>query len=144
MPDIEGVSIAEVTAFGWSQDGRHVWIAHRLRDGSEYRLVYPYVAAGQLVTLFIQAVRAASAQRMTQNPREAAAGMDTNVMPVEEVRVGTTPEASAAILHMTTADDVPIAVELPMPLLEDLSGQLQQTIQHLRSSAAGKRRPRPH
>ena len=35
---------------------------------------------------------------------------------VEEVRVGTSPGKSAAILHLTTADNVPLAVEIPVAI----------------------------
>src|SRR5262245_19880174 len=96
MSDIEGVSITEVPAFGWSDDGQHIWITHKLSDGSEYRLIYRYVAVGYLIAMFTHAARAAYAQRAARNPVEATGGMDSNVIPVEEVRIGISPENSAA------------------------------------------------
>src|SRR6266404_743167 len=79
MAEIAGVSIVEITAFGWSDDGQHIWITHKLSDGSEYRLVYPYVAAGHLITMLTHAARSASARRAARNPVEVAEGMDSNV-----------------------------------------------------------------
>jgi hypothetical protein len=48
------------------------------------------------------------------------------VIPVEEARVGSAPEAARAILHLTTADSIPLAVELPVALLREVVEQLQQ------------------
>jgi hypothetical protein len=132
MSDIEGVSIIEVTAFGSSDDGRHIWISHRLRDGSEYRLVYPYVAAGQLITMITHAARSAYAGRARRNPGEVTAGMDTAIIPVAEVRVAPSPEKSKAIVHLTTTDNVPIAVEMPLALLAELAEQSQRVLESLR------------
>jgi hypothetical protein len=140
MAEINGVAIAEITAFGCSDDGQHIWITHKLRDGSEHRLVYPYGAAGHLITLFSQAARSASERRLAVNPEEAAAGFDSNVIPVEEVRVGTAPGSDAAILHLTTTDNVPIAVALPPPLLSALIDQLQHVGDGLHVGGAAKRR----
>src|SRR5439155_23054442 len=98
MPDIAGVSIIEITGFGWSDDGQHIWIAHKLSDGSEYRLVYPYVAAGHLISMLTHAARSASTRRVARNPQEATEGLDSNVIPIEEVRIGTSEENSEAIL----------------------------------------------
>src|SRR5260221_11946560 len=104
MPDIAGVSIVEITAFGWSEDGQHIWITHKLSDGSEYRLVYPYIAAGHLITLLTHAARAASARRVARKPPEAAEGMDSNGIAIEKDRIGVSEEKSEAILHLTTTD----------------------------------------
>ena len=140
MPDITGVSITEVPAFGWSDDGQHIWITHKLGDGSEYRLIYPYVAVGYLITMLTHAARSAYARRAAHNPAEVAEGMDSDVIPVEEVRIGITPESSAAILHLTTADRVPIAVEMPAPLLKQLAEQSQHVLESLQgNTAAGGR-----
>jgi hypothetical protein len=140
MSDITGVSITAVTAFGWSDDGRHIWLAHRLPDGSEYRLVYPYAAAGHLITMFTHAARSAYAQRMTHNPREAMEGMDSDVMPVEQIRIATSPAHSGAILHLTTADNVPIAVELPVALLGEVAEQSQRVLESIQGATPPKER----
>jgi hypothetical protein len=137
MDDITGVAI---TAFGCSADGRHVWVTHRLRDGSEYRLVYPYEAAGHLITLFSHAARSAYLRRATCNPQEAVEGMDSNIIPVEEVRIGTAPDNSGAILHLTTADNVPIAAEIPASLLEDVAARLQHVLENLRAAVTPRGR----
>ena len=110
MADVTGVKIIDLTAAGSSDDGEHVWITHRLGDGSEYPLVYPYEAVGYLITVLTDAARSASRRRSLQNPAEAGEGLNTNVIAVEEVRVGTSPETSGAILHLTTANSIPIAV----------------------------------
>jgi hypothetical protein len=140
MPDIAGVSIIEVTAFGWSDDGQHIWIAHKLSDGSEYRLVYPYVAAGHLITMLTHAARSASARRVARNPLEATEGMDSNVIPIEEVRIGTSEENSEAILHLTTSDNVPIAVGMPAALLGEVAEQSKRVFESLRGAARAKGR----
>src|SRR5438309_6500063 len=54
MADVAGVKIIDLTAAGSSDDGEHVWITHRLGDGSEYPLVYPYEAVGYLITVLIR------------------------------------------------------------------------------------------
>ena len=118
MADIRGVKVTDLTGSGSSDDGGHVWITHRLGDGSEYPLVYPYEAIGYLITVLTDAARSASRRRAARNPQEAAEGLNSNVIPVEEVRVGTSPENSGAILHLTTADNIPIAVELPVTFWE--------------------------
>src|SRR5260221_9343028 len=87
MPDIAGVSIVEITAFGWSEDGQHIWITHKLSDGSEYRLVYPYFAAGHLITMLTHAARSASARRVARNSLEAAAGMDNHVISLGQAKI---------------------------------------------------------
>jgi hypothetical protein len=138
MSEITGVSITEVTAFGWSKDGQHIWITHKLGDGSEYRLVYPYVASGRLITMLAHATRSASEQRALRNPLEAAEGMDANVIPVEEIRLGTAPENAGVILHLTTADNVPIAVEFPVALLQELIDQAQRLLKSLQGTAFQK------
>jgi hypothetical protein len=140
MPDIAGVSIIEVTAFGWSDDGQHIWIAHKLSDGSEYRLVYPYVAAGHLITMLTHAARSASARRVARNPLEATEGMNSNVIPIEEVRIGTSEENSEAILHLTTADNVPIAVGMPAALLGEVAEQSKRVFETLQGAARAKGR----
>lgn len=128
MADVTGVKIIDLTAAGSSDDGEHVWITHRLGDGSEYPLVYPYEAVGYLITVLTDAARSASRRRSLQNPAEAGEGLNTNVIAVEEVRVGTSPETSGAILHLTTADTIPIAVELPVAVLADVVEQLQHVL----------------
>ena len=131
MADITGVKVADLTSSGASDDGEHVWITHRLGDGSEYPLVYPYEAVGYLITVLMDAARSAYRRRIARNPQEAAAGLDSNVIPVEEVRVGTSPDGSGAILHVTTADNIPIAVELPATLLGELVDGLRQVKERL-------------
>jgi hypothetical protein len=98
MTDVRGVKIIDLTAAGSSDDGEQVWITHRLGDGSEYPLVYPYEAVGYLITVLTDAARSASRRRIAQNPVEADERLNTNIIPVEEVRVGTSPGKSAAIL----------------------------------------------
>jgi hypothetical protein len=74
MADVAGVKIIDLTAAGSSDDGEHVWITHRLGDGSEYPLVYPYEAVGYLITVLTDAARSASRRRIAQNPTEAGEG----------------------------------------------------------------------
>ena len=140
MADVTGVKIIDLTAAGSSDDGEHVWITHRLGDGSEYPLVYPYEAVGYLITVLTDAARSASRRRSVQNPAEAGEGLNTNVIAVEEVRVGTSPETSGAILHLTTADSIPIAVEIPVAVLGDVVEQLQHVLQRAeRKERRGRR-----
>jgi hypothetical protein len=131
MPEIAGVSITAVTAFGCSEDGLHIWVTHKLGSGDEYRLIYRYAAAGQLITLLTQAVRLAYARCAARDPDEAAEGMNSDVMPVAEVRLAMSPENAGAMLHLTTADKIPIAVEIPAALLRELSEQMQQAVKNL-------------
>jgi hypothetical protein len=126
MVDMNGVKIADLTASGSSDDGEHVWITHRLGDGSEYPLIYPYAAVGYLITVLTDAARSAFKRRAACHPQEVAAGMNSDVIPVDEVRVGTAPDNSGALLHLTTADRIPLAVELPAALLDQVVEQLQR------------------
>jgi hypothetical protein len=140
MADVTGVKIIDLTAAGSSDDGEHDWITHRLGDGSEYPLVYSYEAVGYLITVLTDAARSASRRRSVQNPAEAGEGLNTNVIAVEEVRVGTSPETSGAILHLTTADSIPIAVELPVAVLGDVVEQLQHVLKRAeRKERSGRR-----
>jgi hypothetical protein len=102
-----------------------VWITHRLGDGTEYPLVYPFEAVGYLISVLTDAARSARRRRIDRNPDEAVHGSDTDVVPIAEIRVGTAPDGSGAILHLTAADQVQIAAELPAALLAGLIGQLQ-------------------
>src|SRR5690349_665161 len=113
MADITGVKILDLTACGASDDGEHVWITHRLGDGTEYPLVYPFEAVGYLITVLADAARSAQRRRIARNPHEVVEGSDAAAMPVEAARVGTAPDNAAAILHFTTADGVSIALEIP-------------------------------
>lgn len=119
MTDIAGVKIVDFTESGSSDDGEHIWITHRLDDGSEYPLVYPYQAIGYLLTALSDAARSGFRRRSARNPQEAAAGMDSNVIPVDEIRVGTAPDRSGAILHF-------VALEVPAHLLADVVEQLRR------------------
>jgi hypothetical protein len=140
MANVAGIKVTDLTAAGASDDGEHVWITHRLGDGSEYPLVYPYEAVGYLITVLTDAARSASWRRGTQNPQEAAEGLNTNVIPVEEVRIGTSPDNAGAILHLTTADNIPLAVELPAEVLGDVVEQLRQIAERTpRKSSRGER-----
>ena len=129
MANVDGVSIDAITGFGWSEDGRHIWVTHKLGDGSEYRLVYPFVAAGQLITSISHAIGSAAAQRAERNPREAAEGMDANVLSIEEVRVRSSD--AKVIMHLTTADQVPIAVEMPAAVLGEIAEQSRRVLDSL-------------
>jgi hypothetical protein len=140
MANVTGVKVTDLTAAGASDDGAHVWITHRLGDGSEYPLVYPYEAVGYLITALTDAARSASRRRVARNPQEAAEGLNSNVIPVAEVRVGTAPDNSAAILHLQTADDIPLAVELPTAALKDVVKQLQDVLEQVGDQAGGSRR----
>jgi hypothetical protein len=137
MADVTGVKIVDLTAAGSSDDGAHVWITHRLGDGSEYPLVYPYEAIGYLIMVLTDAAKSASRRRLVQNPVEAGEGMNTNVIAVKDIRVGTSPEGSGAILHLTTADNIPIAVELPVAVLGDVVEQLQHVLKRSESQERG-------
>jgi hypothetical protein len=144
MNDIRGVKIVDLTEAGASDDGEHVWITHRLGDGSEYPLIYPYEAIGYLMTALADAARSASQRRSARNPREAAEGLDCNVIPVKEVRVGTAPEKAGALLHFTTADSIPVAVEVPAFRLRGLVEELQRVVEALGGAPASGARKRLH
>ena len=137
MAEISGVKIVDVTAFGSSDDGEHVWITHRLGDGSVYPLVYPYEAVGYLITALTDAARSAYRRRATRNPQEVVEGMNSGVIPIEEVRVGTVPGNAGAILHLTTADNIPIAVELPPALVKELLERLAIVAERLQGPSPG-------
>ena len=138
MADITGVTITGLTACGTSEDGKHVWITHRLGDGTEYPLIYLFEAVGYLITVLTDAARSAQRQRVARNPRGAIEGADTDVIPLAAARVGTSPDNSGAILHLTSADRVPIAVEVPAELLGEVIEQLQQVAKNI--GPAGPRR----
>jgi hypothetical protein len=133
MADISGVKINDLTACGASDDGEHIWITHRLGDGTEYPLIYPFEAVGYLITVLADAARSAQQRRVARNPREREEGANAEVIPVQAARVGTSPDNSAALLHLTTADQVPIAVELKPELLRQLIEQLQRVADNLGS-----------
>ena len=133
MADISGVKITDLTACGASDDGEHIWITHRLGDGTEYPLIYPFEAVGYLITVLADAARSAQQRRVARNPREREEGANAEVIPVQAARVGTSPDNSAALLHLTTADQVPIAVELKPELLRQLIEQLQRVADNLGS-----------
>ena len=103
-----------------------MWITHRLGDGTEYPLIYPFEAVGYLITVLADAARSAQRRRVALNPEETAEGADTDVIPIAAARVGTSPDNSGAILHLTTADRVSIAVELPAQLLGQVIEQLRR------------------
>ena len=141
MADVAGVKIIDLTAAGSSEDGEHVWITHRLGDGSEYPLVYPYEAVGYLITVLTDAARSASRRRIAQNPAEAVEGLNAKVIPVEEAGVGTSPEACGAI-RRATADNIPLAVALPVAVLEEVVEQLQVVLKRVQGgSSVGEARP---
>lgn len=54
--------------------------------------------------------------------------------------MGTLPEASGAILHLTTADHIPLAVELPVAILEEVVEQLQDVLSRLQGRSSGGKR----
>src|ERR1700686_2609366 len=99
MTDVTGVKVTDLTACGTSDDGEHVWITHRLGDGTEYPLGYPFEAVGYLITVLADAVRSAQRRRVALNPEETAEGADTDVIPIPAARVGASPDNSGAILH---------------------------------------------
>lgn len=138
MAEIAGVKITDLTEAGSSDDGEHIWITHRLGDGSEYPLIYPYQAVGYLLTALTDAARSAFRRRSIRNPQEAVDGMDSDVIPVGEVRVGTAPDKSGAILHFTTADNIPVAMEVPAALLGEVAAELRRVMDGL----GGAPRPR--
>lgn len=140
MAEITGVAIADITESGWSDDGRHIWITHRLHDGSTYRLIYPSEAAGYLVTTINYVVRSAFRQVAAGDPQQTEAGLNTAAMPVDLVRVGTSPDNSGAILHLTTADEIPIAVEMPVAILEEMARQLRRVLENLQAASPAARR----
>ena len=60
------------------------------------------------------------------------------MIPVEEARVGTAPEAAGAILHLTTADSIPLAVELPVAILREVVEQLQHALGGCKEARAAR------
>jgi hypothetical protein len=136
MADISGVKITDLTACGASEDGEHIWITHRLGDGTEYPLIYPFEAVGYLITVLAEAARSAQRRRINRHPREREEGADTEVIPVQAARVGVSQDNSTALVHLTTADQVPIAFELQPELLRDLIEQLQRA-----AATVGHRNP---
>jgi hypothetical protein len=73
-------------------------------------------------------------------PRGGRRGAQHNVIPVEEVRVGTSPAKSAVILHLMTADYVPLAVEMPVVILREVVEQLQQVLARVQGGSTGGKR----
>jgi hypothetical protein len=59
---------------------------------------------------------------------------------VEEVKVGTSPGKSGAILHLTTADSIPLAVELPAAILGEVVEQLQDALKRVQGGSNGDKR----
>jgi hypothetical protein len=139
MADISGVKITDLTACGASEDGEHIWITHRLGDGTEYPLIYPFEAVGYLITVLADAARSAQRRRINRHPREREEGADTEVIPVQAARVGVSQDNSTALVHLTTADQVPIAFELQPELLRDLIEQLQRAAATVGHRNAGRR-----
>jgi hypothetical protein len=139
MADISGVKITDLTACGASEDGEHIWITHRLGDGTEYPLIYPFEAVGYLITVLADAARSAQRRRINRHPREREEGADTEVIPVQTARVGVSQDNSTALVHLTTADQVPIAFELQPELLRDLIEQLQRAAATVGHRNAGRR-----
>jgi len=139
MADVTGVKISDLTAAGSSDGGEYVWITHRLGDGSEYPLIYPYEAVGYLITVLTDAARTAYLRRVARNPQEAALGMDSNIIPIREVRTDSVPENAAVILHLTTADKIAIAVELPTALLREVTEQFQRVLENQPGIPSGTR-----
>jgi hypothetical protein len=135
MADITGVKITDLTASGSSDDGEHIWITHKIGDGSEYPLIYPYEALGYLIAVLTDAAGTAYKRRVARNPQEITDGTDSNVLPIDEVKIGTVADKSGVILHLTTADRIPIAVEVPAALLGDVVAQLQLVLESLPSTA---------
>lgn len=134
MAGFDGIKIMDLTACGASDDGEHVWITHRLGDGTEYPLVYPFEAVGYLISVLTDAARSARRRRIDRNPDEAVQGSDTDVVQIAEIRVGTAPDDSGAILHLTSADQIQIAAELPAPLLLGLIEQLRRVADNVRTA----------
>jgi hypothetical protein len=108
-----------------------IWLTHRLNDGTEYRLIYPFTAAGQLLTNLVYATRSASGCRVELMPQELASGSDADAIAVKDVKIGLSPNNAGAMVHVTTADDVPIAIEIPANLLKDAAQKLQQAAEAL-------------
>ena len=100
MADISGVKITDLTACGASDDGEHIWITHRLGDGTEYPLIYPFESVGYLITVLADAARSAQRRRVARDPREAEEGANTEVIPVQAARVGTSPIAMCFVPSM--------------------------------------------
>ena len=138
MADISGVKITDLTACGASEDGEHIWITHRLGDGTEYPLIYPFEAVGYLITVLADAARSAQRRRIDRHPREREEGADTDIVPVQAARVGVSGDNSTAFVHLTTADQVPIAFELQPELLRDLIEQLQRAADTVGHRNAGR------
>lgn len=139
MAGISGVKITDLTACGASEDGEHIWITHRLGDGTEYPLIYPFEAVGYLITVLAEAARSAQRRRISHHPREREEGADTEVIPVQAARIGVSQDNSTALVHLTTADQVPIAFELQPELLRDLIEQLQRAAATVGHGNAGRR-----
>jgi hypothetical protein len=72
-----GVKILDLIASGSSDDGEHVWITHRLGDGAEYPLIYPFEAIGYLITILADAARAA-AERPSKTTRKRSSTARTS------------------------------------------------------------------
>ena len=140
MAEITGVKITDLTEAGASEKGDYVWVTHRLGDGAEYPLVYPFEAIGYLIAVLTDVAKSASRRRASGDPAQAAEGLDSNVVPVAEVRVGTAPDRFGAILHFTTADRIPLAVELPPAVLAETVAQLQQVLAGVNSGGQATRR----
>jgi hypothetical protein len=139
MTDVVGVKILDLIASGSSDDGEHVWITHRLGDGAEYPLVYPFEAIGYLITILADAARTAAERRVENHPEEVVDGADVNIIPATQVRVGTAPSDAGAILHLTTAERLALAVELPIGVLDEVIEQLHRVRQAISSTRAGRR-----
>jgi hypothetical protein len=65
--------------------------------------------------------------------------VDTDEIPVQAARVGTAADNSAAMLHVSTADGVPLALELPGAAVPDLIEQLQRVATNLTLPAVSRR-----
>lgn len=139
MADISGVKITDLTACGASDDGEHIWITHRLGDGTEYPLIYPFEAIGYLITVLADAARSAQRRRIHRHSREREEGADTEAIRVQTARVGVSQDDSTALVHLTTADQVPIAFELHPELLRDLIEQLQRAADTVDHRKMGRR-----
>jgi len=58
--------------------------------------------------------------------------------------VGTAPEAARAILHLTTADSIPLAVELRVAILREVVEQLQHVLERVQGGSSGAKHHRQH
>ncbi len=134
----QSLRLAKLERSGVANDGRLLFLDISDDMGADYRLAFPYQAAGALIAELLAAARQGHDRRAASNPKADPSGGSSGswLLKPQRVAIALTPDRSTVVLRFHIAEGAQIEVGVSQDDLPKLQEALDVTTKRLAEDGA--------